>query len=181
MKTVEKGAGSPAWTRAQRDHREALGALLDTIASVEPDAWRRPLASGKWSPAQIAEHLALVYEKGSGDLTGVGAVQPRVPLWQQRLLRWFLLPHILFHESVPLRASSPREVRPSERGLPQRGAADRLIALAGRFEADLEEASRLGRSLRHPYFGPISPLQALRFCAVHLEHHRRQMLAALVR
>jgi hypothetical protein len=177
---MREGVESPAWTRALRDHREALGALLETIAAVEPEAWRLERAPGKWSPAQTAEHLALVYEQLSRDLTGAGTMKVRVPPWQQRLLRWFLLPHILFHQNVPLRVRSPREVRPSDEGLAQAEAARRLPELAERFEADLEAALDPAHAITHPYFGPIPALKALRFCAVHLEHHRRQLLSVLV-
>ncbi len=170
--------GGPAWSRALREHREALGAVVTAISAVEPLAWHRPLAPGKWSPAQISEHLALVYESGLRDLQGTGTLRPRVPPWKQRLLRWFLLPHILFHQNVPLRAAAPREVRPSEEGLPQDESVDRLLDLAGRFEAALEAVLPRGHFFSHPYFGPLPPLKALRFCAVHLEHHRRQLLHA---
>jgi uncharacterized damage-inducible protein DinB len=174
--STEQTLASAPWTRALREHREALDRLLDTIEATDDATWEKPRGLDGWSPAQIAEHLVLAYEAVLRDLSGAGSMRPRLGPWYQRLMRWFLLPHILFHQSIPLRSRAPREVRPCDGGVPRDEADQRLSELARRVELDLESALELDRYLTHPYFGPISPLQTLRFCAAHLEHHRRQIL-----
>lgn len=181
MATVGPRVRSPGWTRARREHQGALHALLATIHAGDADAWRRPIAPGRWSPAQTAEHLVRVYEIVLIDVAGGRSIRARVRPWKQRLLRWFLLPHILFHRTIPVRARSPREVRPSARGLSRWDAAQRLRELGERLERDLAASLARDVEVNHPYFGPITPLQALRFCAVHLEHHHRQILDGLER
>lgn len=181
MTATEQTLASAPWTRALREHREALDRLLDTLVSADPATWESPRGACGWSPAQIAEHLILAYEAALRDLSGAGSMRPRLRSWQQRVLRWFLLPHIIFHQSIPVRSRAPSELRPSEGGVSRNEAGQRLTELARRVELNLESALELDRHLTHPYFGPISPLQTLRFCAAHLEHHRRQILEAQLR
>ena len=167
----------PRWEAAADEHRIALATYLEAADRVPPAAWSLPRAPGKWSPAQITEHLSLAYEAGMRELDGGGAMAARLPGWRQTLLRWVVLPHILFHRSFPVRAPSPREIRPGEACAPDRRAAlARLRELAERFEHELDRARRAGSGqLTHPYFGIVPPLKAMRFFAVHLDHHRAQV------
>lgn len=142
---------------------------------VDAAAWARPPAPGKWSPAQTAEHLVLAYEAGLRELAGGAGIRPRATGWRQRLLRWVLLPHILFHRSFPLRAVSPREIRPGD-APPERAAVlARMRELAARAERELVAARVSGARVTHPYFGALPALVTLRFLAVHVEHHLRQL------
>jgi hypothetical protein len=163
------------WDAALDDHRVAMAAFVDAAERVRADAWMQPRAPGKWAPAQIVEHLTLAYEALLRELNEGTPLATRVPAWRQTLLRWIVLPHILFHRSFPVRAPAPREVRPSA-GSPDRAAAlVRIRALADRFERELGRARRAGGGrLTHPYFGAVGPVKVLRFCAVHLDHHRAQ-------
>lgn len=161
--------------RALRAHREAVAAAVDTIRSVPADAWSMSPGDDGWTPAQIAEHLILTYEGGIRDAAGGAAARPRVRPGWQRVLRWVLLPHILFHRSFPLRARSPREWRPEGSGVAAAEAPDRLARRAHEFEAAAERAYGVGRRFRHPYFGALDAVSTLRLAAVHLDHHRRQL------
>lgn len=167
----------PRWEAAADEHRIALATYLEAADRVPPAAWSLPRAPGKWSPAQITEHLALAYEAGIRELGGGAPMASRAPAWRQKLLRWVVLPHILFHRSFPLRAPSPREIRPGETSAPDRRVAlGRLRELAERFEHELDRARRAGGGhLTHPYFGTVPPLKGMRFFAVHLDHHRAQV------
>lgn len=167
-------------SRALREHGDALAAMVDILAQIEADAWDRPWGIGKWTPAQVAEHLVLTYEESIRDLTGEAMARARVgPRWQ-RALRTFLLPHILFHRSFPLRALAPREWRPEGSGIDAATAVAALPDAAERFEAEVARAYEQARALNHPYFGPVDALRGLRLAAVHLEHHRRQVMSCLV-
>lgn len=170
--------GERKWRAAAEEHRAALRAFVETAEAVDEARWTHPLAAGKWSPAQVAEHCALVYEALLRELEGGAPMRMRVtPAWRT-VLRWVLLPHVLFHRSFPVRAVAPREARPPE-GHPERGEVlERLRERGERFERELDAARRGGGGrLTHPYFGTLPPTPALRFAAVHLEHHRRQLSA----
>jgi uncharacterized damage-inducible protein DinB len=55
---------------ALHTHRQAVQALLAAAREVPEARWTRPRAEGKWSPGQIAEHLALAYESAREVLHG---------------------------------------------------------------------------------------------------------------
>jgi hypothetical protein len=164
------------WEAAADEHRIALATFLDSAERLPAAAWSRPPAPGKWSPAEVAEHLSLSYEALLAELEKGTPMAVRLPAWRVALLRWVLLPHILFHRSFPLRAPSPREVRPGAAPAERDPALARLRGLGERFEHALDRARRAGGGwVTHPYFGRVPPVKALRFCAVHVEHHRRQV------
>ena len=174
--TPSSGRASRRWEEAYADHREALAAFLDTASALPDEAWEEPWGPGKWTRAQVAEHLSLAYEAVIHELqTGEGMALKLTP-WRRNVTRWILLPHILFHRSFPLRAPSPREIRPREPRAPRAEALRQLRELGGRFEETMERAVREGGGwVTHPFFGRVAPLKSIRFMAVHLEHHRRQI------
>ncbi len=165
-----------SWERALEEHRAAVEVLVDTLGRVSDARWREPRAPGHWSSAQIAEHLLLSYEAALRELRGAGAMRLKLTSMRRLFLRWILLPHILFHRTFPIRAVSPREVLPSEKGADRDGVGDRLRELARDFEKAILLARKSGSGgLTHPYFGTIPPLRSVRFVTVHMEHHRRQI------
>jgi hypothetical protein len=166
-------------TRWIEDHRAEVRLFLSAVDSVEERSWERPWAAGKWTPAQIAEHVVLYYEVGVRVLAGTHRFRQRVGRVQGWLLRLVLLPHILFHRTLPLRVRAPKEVVPT--GSLTRGELrSRLERLTDEFErATIAAEAFRASSLVHPYFGPIRPLRFLRLSAVHLAHHRRQIEKAV--
>jgi hypothetical protein len=177
---AEPARDGPAWDAAARAHREAVESFLALAARIDDERWTRPMGPGKWSPAQVAEHLVLAFEAMLRELAGDGGMRPLGSRWRRALLRWTLLPHILFHRSLPIRARAPRELRPAPVAGERPVVLARLGGLAGQFEREVAAAAGRGHpGLTHPYFGRIGPLRALRFSAVHIEHHHRQVELAL--
>lgn len=124
----------------------------------------------------MTEHLALAYDGLLHELEGGSPMASRAGAGWQRLLRWFLLPHMLFHRSMP-RVRAPLETLPAgTAATPAEGAA-RLREAAGRAEVKLlaDPSARF----THPYFGPLDRAQTLRLAALHLEHHQRAASLAL--
>jgi hypothetical protein len=172
-------AADPRWDEAVEEHRAALAAFLDAAERMKEDAWAAPWGPGKWTRAQVAEHLSLTYEAAIREIITGEGLRVRVTGARQRILRWVLLPHILFHRSLPLRVTAPREARPAEVTAPRATVLRRLRELAVRWELEMERAIRSGGGgLTHPYFGTIPPVKAMRFMAVHIEHHTRQIADA---
>jgi hypothetical protein len=166
----------PRWEDAVEEHRTALATFLEIAESLSDDAWNAPWGPGKWTRAQVAEHLALSYEAAIRELTAGGAIAVKVAPWRQALLRWIVLPHILFHHSIPGRTRSPRELRPAEVTAPRGRVLLRLRELGERFESEAERAFHSGSGhVTHPFFGRIDAVKGMRFMGVHLEHHTRQI------
>jgi hypothetical protein len=166
------------WPATIGEHRRALAAYLETAAALAEDAWDQPSAPGKWTPAEITEHLTLAYEALITEAREGKPMQVRLPAWRRALLRWVLLPHILFHRSFPLRAPAPREMRPAVPLAARGEALARLKDGGERFEREVLAAHGRGvKVLTHPYFGGIGFRRGFRFVAVHVEHHHRQIAA----
>src|SRR4051812_5162651 len=47
---------------ALADNRAAVEAFVAALRDVAAERWSTPRAKGAWSPGQIGEHLALIYE-----------------------------------------------------------------------------------------------------------------------
>jgi hypothetical protein len=167
---------SPRWDAAAEEHHVALAAYQEAALRLDHAEWERPWATGKWTPAQITEHLTLTYESLLADLCEGRPMKARLGPWRQKITRWIFLPHILFHRTFPLRVVAPRELRPERARAKQADALRILEQMGERFEDELGRAFRAGGGcLTHPYFGQVDPVRGLRFIAVHMEHHRRQI------
>jgi DinB superfamily len=167
------------WHEAVDEHRAALAAYLETAEEVRDDAWTRPLAPGKWSPAEVTEHVTLAYEVLLVELREGRGMRVKGPPWRRTLLRWVLLPHILFHGTIPLRPPAPRELRPGPPRAPRAEALRILRDLGERFEHEMTRARAAGGGwITHPYFGTVEPVKGMRFVGIHLEHHRKQVARA---
>jgi hypothetical protein len=167
------------WRAALAEHRAALEGYAAAVRALDGEAWTRPWAPGKWTPAEVTEHLALSYRAFIAEAEEGRPMKLKMTRLRRTLLRWFLLPHMLFHRTFPVKAVAPREVRPAGNdGTPEEALAE-LLRLGAEAEAALERArARPGAVLTHPYFGSIELTRAVRFCAVHLEHHTRQVRQA---
>ncbi|MEX2584574.1 MAG: DinB family protein [Gemmatimonadota bacterium] len=162
--------------RAVREHREAVERYVATAETLDASAWVTPWAEGKWSPAEVTEHLVLYYEAALDELSGTTGMKVKVGPVTTRLLRWFLLPHIIFHRTVPLRARAPRAIRPTGSNLDRVESLLRIRESTDRFESEIGSAAAgRVRTVTHPYFGTLRPAVFVRFSAVHLEHHHRQI------
>jgi uncharacterized damage-inducible protein DinB len=170
-------SGTERLERAAQRHREAVESCAATIRAVPVAAWTRERAAGKWTPAQIAEHLRIAYEPLLSEVGGGAGMAVRLPWWKRRLVRWRFLPLIL-RGGFPKNAPAPREIRPTGHSASPEEAARRLSESAAQFLDRLGEAA-LGGPVRltHPYFGGLSALQTLGLLTSHARHHQSQLPA----
>lgn len=163
--------------KAREEHRKALEGYSRSALRLSDEEWLAPRSGGGWSPAAITEHLILAYDVALRQISGGEGATPIVGPIRATLLRWVLLPHILFHRTLP-KTRAPRETHPEGVSGPPEAAVQRLRETAARFEQLALDPVRISaRSLHHPYFGCITSFQFLRLSAVHIEHHGRQLCA----
>lgn len=136
---------------------------------------RRP--EGKWSTAEILEHLYLTYtgtQKAFERCLIAGKPLAGVPTFKQRLATAAITEFGYF----PTGRKSPDQVYP--RGMsaekvvadigPQIDAMDKAIA-----QCEERYGSRI-KVLDHPVLGPLSARQWRKFHLIHGRHHVRQIL-----
>jgi hypothetical protein len=164
------------WRSAVEEHQVALASYLDAAAALPAQAWTTPWQPGKWTPAEITEHLAMAYRVFTGEANTGKTMKLKLTPFRRRMLKLLLLPHMLFHRTFPKGARAPREVRPESVTGTREEALAQLRDLGEQFERAAEEARKAGKpGLTHPYFGLIDWNRSMRFCALHVEHHRRQI------
>src|SRR5215208_8038036 len=100
------------WARLVADHSAALEEFVAGARQVSADQWHKPIAPGKWTPAEITSHLSESYRVLRGELAGRPGMQLRLPRLQCWLLRRTMLPRILATGKFPATARAPREIRP---------------------------------------------------------------------
>ena len=171
-------ATNEIWPGELAKHRNAAAEYAMTAAAVGEGRWLKPIADGKWSPAEITEHLRLVYEGSLRELNRGSGMRLRTNWLMQRFLRFAFLKKILKTGQFPKGAKAPSEVKPTVTNTDQTAAIAQFSTLAGEFETLLEK--RKGDAdcgLSHHLFGKLSPLEGLQLVTTHMRHHHRQLAA----
>jgi hypothetical protein len=167
------------WRLAEDAHRAAVAAFIDAAKQVPDGRWNEPLADGKWSPAQIAEHLRLSYATLRSELEGEGGFRVRVGPAKRLLLRFTVLRRMLRRRVFPQGAPATREIRPGGGPFEREATLAGLAGEAGSFGERLAaRRDERGTHVTHPFFGALDPLQGLELCALHVHHHRAQLPVA---
>jgi Protein of unknown function (DUF1569) len=152
---------------------EAITSAIHGITTE--DLTRHP--EGKWSTAEVLEHLCLTYAgtmKGFERCLATGKPLGGAPTLKQRasialITGWGYFPEGRQAPSFTCPQGMAAEKVVAEIG-PQIAAMDRLIAQC---EARYGERTRL---LDHPVLGPLTARQWRRFHWVHGRHHVKQIL-----
>jgi hypothetical protein len=160
-------------------HREAVAAFLASAAATQPDVWIRPASEGKWSPAQIAEHLRLAVEAVRRELDQGPGMKLQLSAWKRFLLRRAVLPKLLATGRFPPGVRAPREIRPALTPGSREEALRRLEAAAAELETRCRAHPHAATlRLLHPYFGALPASDLIRILAWHALHHRSQLPGA---
>ena len=166
---------SDDWQQRIDGHREAVGRFVKDVETLDPSLWEKRPRPDAWCPAQIAEHVLLVYEVAARELQGGSGMRIRTGFWMRTFVRWRFLPQILRDGRIPKGAKAVREIRPSERPRARNLFLEQFPKAASTFENEIVQARDRNGHLTHAIFGKLNTPAALRFVAVHLDHHRRQL------
>jgi hypothetical protein len=170
---------SSDWTALMTDHASAVTQFVASARRFSGGAWTRPLAPGKWSPAEITSHVSETYTVLRSELEGGQGMQLRASRWQRWLFRHTMLPGILRGGAFPVGARAPREIRPREIHEDLVSALAALTTGADGFVRELSARAAERRiRLSHAYFGPLTVRQTFQLVVVHTRHHARQLEGA---
>ena len=170
---------TPRATEGLDAHRSAAAAFETAVSQIPAEVWAQPAAPGKWSPAEITEHLARSYESHLTELRGGPGIRVRVKGLKLFILRWTVMPKLLRTGRFPEGVRAPSEVAPvTPAGTREAGVA-RFRELAATFEGEMAGRLEVGKGrITHPFFGKLTLDQALRFVELHVRHHGRQLPGA---
>jgi Protein of unknown function (DUF1569) len=140
---------------------------------VEDLAWH---LEGKWSSAEVLEHLALTYSgtaKGMRAAAQNDAPKVRPTTWKER----FGIALVVGVGYFPAGREAPRQVTPRESD-PER-VLEKIQANLSEMDKAIGECEQRfgGRAivLVHPVLGPLSLNQWRKFHRVHCLHHMKQI------
>jgi hypothetical protein len=156
------------------DNREAVEEFVATARGFEAARWSAPRGEGHWSPAQIAEHLAIVYEYNRKVVTGTAG--KGAPRFLQPLARWFIVDRTLRAGRFTRKGRAPGIFQPSATPGAAPEVLARLTSAVTGFEGDIRSGHPAGRhTVDHPFFGTLRTVDYLRLQAIHARHHRSQL------
>jgi hypothetical protein len=159
--------------------REAVGAFVKAARAVPAAKWAFPRAPGKWSPAQVTEHVTFTYEQSLRMVRGTYHEPPPVGPFTQLLARWFFLPVLFRREKFGKGLQAPDFIRPTMSPPSCTTLLNRLEAAAHDLEADLAaDSNAKGPSVAHPVFGHLPLGDLVHFLAIHTKHHTPQVTPA---
>lgn len=163
---------------SQRQEAQSLGevvtALLDPLEGRPAADWKRA-PDGKWTPAQIIEHIVLSLE-ASGERFEKRRDKPPMDR-RSNLLQTVVRNLVLRTEWFPSGGTAPAMTVPSPSPDPPI-LERRLRAGVARFErlaAELLPARGSDLFVAHHIFGDLTLPEWLRFHVVHTRHHAKQL------
>lgn len=157
------------------DNRAAVADFTATARSLDPLGWNTARAEGAWTPAQIAQHVAIVYEYSRDVVLGTppGGSLPR---FLRPFLRRMVVDSTLKAGRFTRRGRAPAMFKPSADAPAVDVALARLDAALAGFEAAIRSGHPEARHyVTHPFFGRMPAIDYIRFQAIHTRHHRSQL------
>ena len=154
--------------------REAVDQLIVAGERTGP-AWTAPRAPGKWSPSQIAEHVARSLEESANMAAGRPSKFPRLPAIVHPVVRGLLFKRVLkkagFQKAKTNKAMNPA----SGPATPAEGRV-RLYAAHKTFDLACRAVASRGQRMRTTIFGAVPVEDYVRFMELHTRHHSKQMV-----
>lgn len=157
--------------------RQALDAIDTTVGPLDVRTIARRI-EGRWSVAEILEHLTLAFTWNTGMIEKAlasGEVRGRAPKIAQRLGRMLVVDLGYFP-----RVQAPERTRPHGSIPPERSLAAIRDALTALDAALARASARFGDAAlvaNHPYFEGLTVPQWRKFHWRHAVHHMRQVRA----
>ncbi len=159
---------------ARQANRRSVEDFTAQARAIASSSWHAGPAEGKWSPAQVTEHVALAYETTRDLLKNMD--QKGAPALLRPVIRFLYVRPILKSGKFPRGGKAPKQFRPITSDQTSEMLCARLKAAAEGLEQDFEQFRRQGVStLNHPFFGKIPFSDVLQFQAFHTTHHQRQL------
>jgi hypothetical protein len=151
----------------------AIAGLLAAADSVGA-AWTVPRAPGKWSPSQVAEHVARIMEESANVAAGAPSKFPTMPFFVRPIVRLFVFKRILRRKAF-LKMKTGEGFDPPAGSANAAQARVRLEAALTRFDQACRTRAASGQKVPSTIFGAVSVSDFVTFQELHVRHHLPQM------
>ncbi len=163
-------------TTAAADSRAALEELI-TAAEAAESRWTTPREPGKWSPAQVTEHVAITFEQAASMMSGEAHGFPSVPFFVKPIARTFVLNRTIKSGTFPS-AKTFKAFDPPAGPESPAAARARLMAAHDRYIAACTACDERDGLIESSVFGRVPSEDYMRFMTLHTLHHRKQIPTA---
>lgn len=158
----------------------ALAASKDAVEQLivasgrTGSAWAAAPAPGKWSPSQIAEHVARALEESANMAAQRPSKFPTIPAVVRPLVRTLLFKRVLRKASFP-KAKTNKAMNPATGPGTPAEARTRLELAHRRFEDACRQLASQNVPMRTTTFGTVGVEDYVRFIELHTRHHTKQV------
>jgi predicted metal-binding membrane protein len=153
--------------------RTAVDDMIRT-AHASADRWTTPRAAGKWTPAQVIEHVALALEASAAEIAGRPTRFPTLPRPVRVLVRTLLFNRVLRSGTFPKAKANPA-MTPDDGPATPADAERRLAAAWRALEEAAIRSAAAGDLMTSVLFGRVRIADYVTFQGYHARHHRAQM------
>ena len=153
--------------------RAAVDEMVETSEACTA-RWSVPAAPGKWSPAQVTEHVARSLEEAALDMTGQRSKLPNLPSPLRFVARKLLFERVLVRGAFP-RAKTNKAMNPDTGPESPAAARLRLNAAWRAFAEACNARSAASAVAASRTFGAVPLADFVQFQEIHTRHHRAQM------
>ena len=153
-------------------------AVVELVGAAERSAttWTAPCTPGKWSPSQVVEHVVLGLEEGANVVSGAPSI-PMPPAFLRPLVRLYF--HRILKKGVfPKGFKAHKAMNPASGPATPAEARIRLEGALARFDQECRRRVASGQHVVSTGFGAVSVEDFVRFSALHIRHHCKQMPGA---
>lgn len=162
---------------ALKTQRVAADAFKAAALKVRESVWNVPRAPGKWSPAQVADHVG-VTTKVARDAMDETAKIGGIPFFLRPLANRFFLQPVL-KKGFPKKGKGPASMAPAHDPMPRDQLCASIDSEVAALEADARAMAKAGQTeFTHGFFGRVAVADYVMFNALPFDHHREQLPGA---
>ncbi len=157
------------------ENRKATEQFLATARNVPPEKWAQPVTPGKWSPAQIVDHIAVTTEVALKAINGDPSMGS-IPKFLRFIPRKLGFDPTIRKRRFPEKQRGPAVFAPSAGHPSYETSVERLNRAIAALETHVNGRMAKGEhSFEHSFFGRVSIPDYIRFGTLHTQHHERQL------
>lgn len=154
--------------------RKAADAFKAAALRVNESAWNTPRAPGKWSPAQVTDHVGVTVKLARGAMGGKSPMGS-LPFFLRPILRSFFFEPVL-KKGFPKKGKGHSVFAPAHSPMPRDQLCARIDSEVAALEADARAMANSGKvEFTRGFFGRVPVADYVMFNALHFDRHREQL------